>query len=70
MANDNEKMSEEESLSRRRFLKNSGIAVGGLAVGGVVGGMIPWRTKEQPGQQTKNQKSTKPEPGIDVLLPR
>lgn len=34
---------EAERLSRRRFIKNSGIAVGGLAAGGVIGGVIPWR---------------------------
>ncbi|WP_313800804.1 gluconate 2-dehydrogenase subunit 3 family protein [Cytobacillus sp.] len=34
-----------ESLSRRRFLKSSGIAIGGLAVGGALGSLIPFKEK-------------------------
>lgn len=68
MANDNEKVSDEERLSRRRFLKNSGIAVGGLAVGGVVGSMIPWKTGENPSQQTKNQNQNKKNPNQALMF--
>lgn len=41
-ANQQEK---NESLTRRRFLKNSGIAIGGLAVGGALGSLIPFKDK-------------------------
>lgn len=44
--------SESERLSRRRFIKNSGYAVGGLAVGGVIGSVIPWDTEQQNKQTT------------------
>lgn len=37
---------EKENLSRRKFIRNSGIAVGGLAVGGALGSVIPWRKDE------------------------
>lgn len=47
----------KEDLSRRRFLKNSGIAVGGLAVGGVLGGVIPWGTEEKDTNQAANQRT-------------
>lgn len=30
-----------ESLSRRKFLRNTGYTVGGLAVGGIIGGLLP-----------------------------
>lgn len=55
----NNEQVEKENLSRRRFLRNSGIAVGGLAVGGVLGSVIPWgdETAENNQQQqgeTKN----------------
>ncbi|SFA85392.1 gluconate 2-dehydrogenase gamma chain [Lentibacillus halodurans] len=45
----------KEDLSRRRFLKNSGIAVGSLAVGGALGSMIPWGTEEKDTNQAANQ---------------
>ncbi|WP_404452312.1 gluconate 2-dehydrogenase subunit 3 family protein [Virgibacillus necropolis] len=59
MADDkqNEK-SESERLSRRKFIKNSGYAVGGLAVGGVIGSVIPWDTQEKTTPQTNNKKTT------------
>ncbi|MGE8206556.1 gluconate 2-dehydrogenase subunit 3 family protein [Heyndrickxia sp. NPDC080065] len=47
MVNDTKNES-PESLSRRRFLKNTGYVVGGVAVGGVVGSLIPF------GNRTKN----------------
>ncbi|MTW88227.1 twin-arginine translocation signal domain-containing protein [Virgibacillus dakarensis] len=47
-----------EDVSRRKFLKNSGIAVGGLAVGGVIGSMIPWDVGDKEEQKaTKNVKN-------------
>ncbi len=43
---DDENKHEETDMSRRKFLRNSGYAVGGLAVGGVLGGVIPWGTDD------------------------
>lgn len=46
MTEDNQQdKAEKERLSRRKFIKNSGIAVGGLAVGGALGSVIPWRNE-------------------------
>ncbi|MDQ0154641.1 gluconate 2-dehydrogenase subunit 3 family protein [Robertmurraya andreesenii] len=57
---DNSKQQEKtESLSRRKFLKNSGIAIGGLAVGGVIGSLIPF--KDQKEEVKNNQKEQKAE---------
>ncbi|MEN1967119.1 gluconate 2-dehydrogenase subunit 3 family protein [Lentibacillus sp. N15] len=58
MTDDNQhKNKENEALSRRRFLRNSGIAVGGLAVGGVIGNMIPWHvTDKDEEKKTASQK--------------
>lgn len=46
-----------ESLSRRRFLKSSGIAIGGLAVGGALGSLIPFKDKTNEAN-VKNAKKT------------
>ena len=40
MSNNDEKHLDGSGSSRRKFLKNSGIAVGGIAVGGVLGGLL------------------------------
>lgn len=47
MAKDENNQEEQTDISRRNFLKNSGYAVGGLAVGGVLGGVIPWGTDDK-----------------------
>lgn len=39
---------EQARVSRRTFLRNSGYALGGLIVGGVVGSLIPTATKQAP----------------------
>jgi len=36
-----EKQKQSELLSRRKFLRNTGYTVGGLAVGGMLGGLLP-----------------------------
>lgn len=61
MADDKNKkeLSESERLSRRKFIKNSGYAVGGLAVGGVIGSVIPWGDNEQQQNTTPQTKSNK-----------
>lgn len=47
MTEDNQQgKAEKENLSRRKFIKNSGIAVSGLAVGGALGSVIPWHKDE------------------------
>jgi len=46
-------------LSRRKFIKNSGIAVGGLAAGGVIGSVIPWRKNTETSEQQKAGHETK-----------
>ncbi|GGH77871.1 gluconate 2-dehydrogenase gamma chain [Pullulanibacillus pueri] len=59
--NKNEKeLTEEQRMSRRRFIKNSGLAAGGLVVGGVAGGLIPWGgTKHDNKTQNAAQKETR-----------
>ncbi|WP_423800189.1 gluconate 2-dehydrogenase subunit 3 family protein [Neobacillus sp. SAB-20_R2A] len=39
MAEENKE--KQETLSRRRFLRNTGFTVGGLAVGGILGSLVP-----------------------------
>ncbi|WP_286230218.1 gluconate 2-dehydrogenase subunit 3 family protein [Neobacillus mesonae] len=41
MAEENKEMPQD--LSRRKFLRNTGYTVGGLAVGGIIGSLIPWK---------------------------
>src|SRR5699024_1689575 len=43
----------QEGLSCRQVIKNSGIAVGGLAAGGVIGSVIPWRINTETSEQQK-----------------
>ncbi|MCM3691053.1 gluconate 2-dehydrogenase subunit 3 family protein [Neobacillus niacini] len=45
MAENSKQQEKNESLSRRKFLKSSGIAVGGLAVGGALGRLLPFKDK-------------------------
>lgn len=45
MADNSKQQEKNESLSRRKFLKSSGIAVGGLAVGGALGSLLPFKDK-------------------------
>lgn len=62
MADDKKELSESERLSRRKFIKNSGYAVGGLAVGGVIGSVIPWgedTEQQNTKSQTKGNKENK-----------
>lgn len=67
MADDKNKgLSESERLSRRKFIKNSGYAVGGLAVGGVIGSVIPWEKDEQ--KTTPQTKSKKEKNNTHALM--
>ena len=43
--------------SRRAFLKNSGIAIGGLAVGGVFGGLLSKNESDQKNESTENKRA-------------
>jgi gluconate 2-dehydrogenase gamma chain len=45
MADNSNEQEKKESLSRRKFLKSSGIAVGGLAVGGALGSLLSVKDK-------------------------
>lgn len=56
---DQTKQESPESLSRRKFLKNTGYVVGGVAVGGVVGSLLPFgnKTTEQNKKNTKTEKA-------------
>nr|WP_191271683.1 gluconate 2-dehydrogenase subunit 3 family protein [Neobacillus kokaensis] len=36
-----------QDISRRKFLRNTGYTVGGLAVGGILGSLIPWRKDDK-----------------------
>lgn len=59
MADNTSHQEKNESLSRRRFLKNSGIAIGGLAVGGALGSLIPFKDKtESNKEETKTEQKT------------
>ncbi|MGE6257504.1 gluconate 2-dehydrogenase subunit 3 family protein [Heyndrickxia sporothermodurans] len=51
---DENKQENPESLSRRNFLRNTGYAVGGVVVGGVVGSLLPI------GNKTKNINNVNP----------
>ncbi|GAA0614084.1 gluconate 2-dehydrogenase subunit 3 family protein [Virgibacillus siamensis] len=55
MADDGKNQEEKTDISRRKFLRNSGYAVGGLAVGGVLGGVIPWGTDDDKKNRTAKQ---------------
>lgn len=57
MAENANQQEKNESLTRRRFLKNSGIAIGGLAVGGALGSLIPFRDKAENGDVKNEQKT-------------
>jgi gluconate 2-dehydrogenase gamma chain len=50
-----------ESLTRRKFIRNTSYTVGGLAVGGVLGSLLPSRT-------AKNQKEKKTENFNQALM--
>jgi gluconate 2-dehydrogenase gamma chain len=56
MAENSKQQEKKESLSRRKFLKSSGIAVGGLAVGGALGSLLPFKDKTTNNLDVKNQR--------------
>ncbi|MEH6996669.1 gluconate 2-dehydrogenase subunit 3 family protein [Neobacillus drentensis] len=56
MAENSKQQEKKESLSRRKFLKSSGIAVGGLAVGGALGSLLPFKDKTKKNLDVKNQR--------------
>ena len=47
MAEEKKEMPQE--ISRRKFIRNTGYTVGGLAVGGILGSLIPWRKDDNNG---------------------
>lgn len=64
---DQTKQESPESLSRRKFLKNTGYVVGGVAVGGVVGSLLPFGNKTTE-QNKKNNKTEKAENFNQALM--
>lgn len=58
-SSNNNESSEEQKLSRRRFIRNSGIAAGGLVVGGVAGSVIPWEGTEENQEENATQNAGK-----------
>ncbi|WP_127492172.1 gluconate 2-dehydrogenase subunit 3 family protein [Paenibacillus glycanilyticus] len=60
MANDKPNQPQDES--RRRFLKYSGTALGGVVLGGVIGGLVGSNLKQ-------TEKETAPEPGKSGTAP-
>lgn len=62
MTNDNETKLDGIDSSRRKFLRNSGIAVGGIAIGGALGGLLggngqqaePASSNKEPVTQSEN----------------
>lgn len=52
-------MSKDQNVSRRKFLKNSGIAAGGVVGGAVLGGLLnPFQSTEQVSNQPTQEEST------------
>lgn len=58
MTDENNGREEKSDMSRRKFIRNSGYAVGGLAVGGVLGGVIPWGNEENTNSNKAAKQST------------
>ncbi|WP_010649740.1 gluconate 2-dehydrogenase subunit 3 family protein [Oceanobacillus massiliensis] len=46
---------DEKGSSRRKFLKNSGVAAGGVVVGGVLGGLVGFGKDKEPASSTATQ---------------
>ena len=46
---------DEKGSSRRKFLRNSGVAAGGVVVGGVLGGLIGFGGEKEQKSETKDQ---------------
>jgi len=58
-----------ESPSRRKFIKNSGIVVGGFALGGVLGSLLPRGGKDETTEPPpEDKKESKPAEGFTYAL--
>src|SRR5690625_6678767 len=64
---DNDKVEETEN-SRRNFLKNSGLALGGLAVGGAFGGVFV-NNRNRTDEKTEQTRSANPNEALMFFTP-
>lgn len=58
----------EKESSRRKFLRNSGVAVGGIAIGGVLGGLIGFDGKESKEPATNHEHAAAPAANPNAAL--
>src|SRR5690625_5438051 len=66
--NDKDKDVEETENSRRNFLKNSGLALGGLAVGGAFGGVFG-NNRNRTDEKTEQTRSANPNEALMFFTP-
>jgi len=60
---------EETSNSRRNFLKNSGLTVGGLVVGGALGGLLVRNNEPETDVKTEQTQNTNPNEALMFFYP-
>lgn len=58
MADHHDDENQKEGLSRRRFIKNTGMVAGGVVGGSLLGGVVTNQWKTKPDTQTKSNKNT------------
>ncbi|KKE77624.1 hypothetical protein NSA56_05085 [Oceanobacillus caeni] len=58
---------EETNNSRINFLKNSGLTVGGLVVGGALGGLLVGNN--EPETEVKTDQTQATNPNVGIILP-
>ncbi|WP_249870564.1 gluconate 2-dehydrogenase subunit 3 family protein [Oceanobacillus saliphilus] len=68
MSTNDKKQLDTTDSSRRKFLKSSGIAVGGIAVGGALGGLLGMSGKSEPATNATATIDTKPAQQHDQAL--
>ncbi|WP_087972188.1 gluconate 2-dehydrogenase subunit 3 family protein [Oceanobacillus rekensis] len=57
MSNHDEKQLDANGSSRRKFLRNTGIAAGGVVVGGTLGGLLGMNDKNEPAESASTSKA-------------
>lgn len=58
MADNHDDKNKDEGLSRRKFIKNTGMVAGGVVGGGLLGGVMTNQFSTKPETQTKSDKTT------------